>query len=252
MQRFSLQHVVTALAASLVLSSAATAQLAEDVTLTFSQRGGEGSIEIRNENGRPGDIYFTAMSLIQANGYLPGSGWWYGLHISAAQLVDQAVLGAPFAGFLDENGESYFAMPAGTLHPAVPTIYAVTTCFRPDFFALTGVSNLTSILQMPAPIIVDGPMVSAEPVVDPMVPMIDVVTDVPTQVELIIDDGEGPPAVVMASPDFKTEHLGVPVLGMRPNTTVSVSVVVRNINGTPTQASYDLTFAIAPVPVPEN
>ena len=72
MQRPSLYRFTSGMAAILVLGSAAMAQSAEGLNLTFSQRGGEGAIEIRNENGRPGDIYLTAMSLIQTNEFLPG------------------------------------------------------------------------------------------------------------------------------------------------------------------------------------
>jgi subtilisin-like proprotein convertase family protein len=74
----------------------------------LEQPSGSGSITFKNTGGAPGDLYLNAFTLT------PGSfpyGWFHGLDISIAELVNQANLGVPFFGVLDPSGDAAVTVP---------------------------------------------------------------------------------------------------------------------------------------------
>ncbi len=102
-------------------------------TAAFLQPLGPGSLQVTNAFGPAGVNYFTAFSADPANAASPGTGIWYGLHISIEELVNQFLLGLPpFVGTLDANGVSVFVLPAGTLSGlSGATVWAITGTYDP-------------------------------------------------------------------------------------------------------------------------
>lgn len=113
------------------------------LTLSLGQPLGPATGEILVTNGIPGALYFTSLTFDPANGTSPGQGWWGGLHISVADLVNQYNFGtAPFVGVLDGNGSavfSVFGLPSG-----LPDIHGVTRMFNATQSVLLATSNVSS------------------------------------------------------------------------------------------------------------
>ena len=114
------------------------------LTLTFSSAAG--GLVVRNDSCRPGASYFDAFSLDLTNASQPGSGWWAGLFIDAATILEEyAVGGVPFLGTLDPAGTSVYAIDPGTQAALSGlTVYAVTRTFDPALLSPFDASNIAS------------------------------------------------------------------------------------------------------------
>jgi hypothetical protein len=87
---------------------------------------GAGSISLVNKNGNTGDTYWTAIT-----GF-PGAypyGWFFGIDINPAQLIQQISAGPPFSGTLVAPGTSSFAIFAGV--PPGLLVFGVSVRFSP-------------------------------------------------------------------------------------------------------------------------
>lgn len=111
-------------------------------------------------------------------------------------------------------------------------------------------SNRSGSPPAPVPVITTQPQVSAgsKTPAAPLVRTIAVETDVPTRVELTIDDGSGNPRTVVAASEYKTSHVDVPVVGMRANRRAEVKVTLRDQAGTAVDAPQSLFFSTPPLP----
>jgi GEVED domain len=98
--------------------------------LSFSSPFGPGSLQMDNTPCAPaaGASYLNAITLAQ--GTTP-AGWFFGLDITLAEVVNQLNLGYPFSGTLDAFGASTFLLPAGA--PSGLQIWAVSANFTPGF-----------------------------------------------------------------------------------------------------------------------
>ena len=119
-----------------------------DLTLSWSQPLGPGSIELKNSGCEPGYLYFSAMTIDPANaGPGFGDGWFYGLHIGMPEIIAEVNWpdGAPFIGLLDANGESVWSISGyGSFGGVV--LYGVTLTFDPaSGYKLACVSDVTQI-----------------------------------------------------------------------------------------------------------
>jgi Lectin C-type domain len=85
---------------------------------------GPGSVRLKNTGGGAGHSYWTAVTLVQ--GAFP-NGWLFGLDIPPTLLIDEVMMGTPFAGILDAAGSSTFTVPAGV--PPGLHVYGVSLEF---------------------------------------------------------------------------------------------------------------------------
>jgi parallel beta-helix repeat protein len=119
-----------------------------DLTLSYTQPLGAGSIEIKNSGCEPGYVYFSAFTTDPSNaGPGFGNGWFYGLHIGIPEIVTELNWpgGAPFFGVLDGNGESVWYIDGlGSFGGIV--IYGVTLTFDPaNDFTLACYSDVVQL-----------------------------------------------------------------------------------------------------------
>jgi hypothetical protein len=96
----------------------------EQFALSFSTPFGPGSIRVQNSGGGAGNAYWTAATLDA--GSFP-NGWFFGVDISAAEILGEIATGAPFSGTLNASGASTFTIPSGV--PPGLHIYAVSLQF---------------------------------------------------------------------------------------------------------------------------
>ena len=85
---------------------------------------GAGSIRLQNVNGASGNVYWTPVTFSQ--GSFPND-WFYGIDISANDLVNEVLSGPPFSGNLGAAGSSTFTIPSGV--PGGIHLYAVSLRF---------------------------------------------------------------------------------------------------------------------------
>jgi fibronectin type 3 domain-containing protein len=118
------------------------------LSLALNQPDGSGSLQLANLCGPVGAGYFTAVTLDPRNDLFPGTGSWFGLHITAEEhLTEFLVLAVPpFVGVLDASGSSRFSFPAGALPFLIgQRLHAVTVLYDPGTGALRGASMPTSL-----------------------------------------------------------------------------------------------------------
>jgi len=111
--------------------------------LLFSSPFGPGSIQMDNTPCAPaaGASYLNAITLAQ--GTTP-NGWFFGLDITMADLVNQLQSGYPFSGSLDAFGASTFVLPGGA--PSGLQIWAVSANFTPGFGSFILARPLTTYI----------------------------------------------------------------------------------------------------------
>ncbi len=90
---------------------------------------------------------FTAFSLDPSNALSPGTGPWFGLHISVNDLVAQYQFASPpFVGTLDAFGLSSSVVPAATIAPLVgQNLFAVSVLYDPSTLTAFGVSPVAFV-----------------------------------------------------------------------------------------------------------
>jgi hypothetical protein len=118
------------------------------LSLALNQPDGSGSLQLANLCGPVGAGYFTAVTLDPRNDLFPGTGSWFGLHITAEELLTEFLVLAvpPFVGVLDASGSSRFSFPAGALPFLIgQRLHAVTVLYDPGTGALRGASMPTSL-----------------------------------------------------------------------------------------------------------
>jgi hypothetical protein len=80
-------------------------------TFTLAFTGGAGTLNIDLTDGPPGVDYFTAASFDGTNATFPGTGWFFGLHISLNDLVvEHQIALPPFRGVLDGAGGATYTL----------------------------------------------------------------------------------------------------------------------------------------------
>jgi Lectin C-type domain len=92
--------------------------------LAITSPFGPGSIRLQNTNGASGNVYWTPVTLSQ--GSFPHD-WFYGIDVSANDLITQVLAGPPFSGNLGAGGTSTFTLPSGVA-PGL-NLYAVSLRF---------------------------------------------------------------------------------------------------------------------------
>jgi len=100
----------------------------------------------------------------------------------------------------------------------------------------------------PNPVITGDAVLSPNPnAYVPLAAVLQVTSDVPTRVELDISDPDRSWHVI-ADPNFATAHVGVPVLGLRPDRLHHIDVQVVDQQGRTTHAGAQLSFTTPPLP----
>jgi hypothetical protein len=75
-------------------------------------------------NGASGNVYWTPLTVSQ--GSFPND-WFYGIDISANDLINQVLVGPPFSGNLGGSGSSIYTIASGV--PSGLHLYAVSLRF---------------------------------------------------------------------------------------------------------------------------
>ena len=121
-------------------------------------------------------------------------------------------------------------------------------------FALSACGSSEDPAQSPppagVPVFLGGPNLTPAPEVStPLTARVDATTDLPTRLELTLDDGQESWTVI-PSPDYLTSH-SVAVLGVKPDRLYSVTVIARASTGVPSApVALSLTTPVLPADFP--